>query len=69
MQNKKKSRRSAFLTLSILDVMGWQVALKIAKNRGNTKKSVSLHKDIRCMQIKSKVDFGQISTLIKYPKF
>jgi hypothetical protein len=33
MENIKKSRRSGFLPSSILDVVGWQVALKIAKNR------------------------------------
>jgi hypothetical protein len=37
MQNEKKSRRSVFLTSSILDIVGWKVALKIVKNRGNTK--------------------------------
>jgi hypothetical protein len=37
MHNKKKSRRSAFLTPLILDLVGWQVALKIVKNRGSTR--------------------------------
>jgi len=35
-KKKKKNRESVFLTLSILDDVGWHVALKIAKNRGNT---------------------------------
>jgi hypothetical protein len=33
MQNKKKSRRSGFLPSSFLDAVGWQGALKIAKNK------------------------------------
>jgi hypothetical protein len=38
MQNKKKPGEVDFCLLSILDIVGWQVALKIAKNRSNTQK-------------------------------